>query len=239
MELIDSAVEAYPDNPDLLTLRSNLLMSVGRMNAAAQTAKHAAEVDVLSPAVRAAYIFTLAHSGQKELALHELARAQAIWPGAANLSEAQFSINVRYGDPKAALEQMRTGTFRSDIPASNESLLEARLHPTRENIARAISEASAIRGQTIRQWIQVLAQFGRDKEVLDYLLTYDPNGPEQFTDVLFRPNTRRLRQDPRFMLVARRFGLLDYWMKSGNWPDFCFEPDLPYDCKKEAARLKS
>lgn len=29
----------------------------------------------------------------------------------------------------------------------------------------------------------------------------------------------------------------DYWRKSGKWPDFCFRPDLPYDCKAEAARL--
>jgi hypothetical protein len=31
--------------------------------------------------------------------------------------------------------------------------------------------------------------------------------------------------------------LLDYWRASGKWPDFCFEPDLPYDCKAEAAKL--
>lgn len=27
------------------------------------------------------------------------------------------------------------------------------------------------------------------------------------------------------------------WLKSGEWPDFCFEPDLPYNCKAEAAKL--
>jgi hypothetical protein len=91
--------------------------------------------------------------------------------------------------------------------------------------------------ETIRPMIQVFSQFDREREVIDRLLAQDVNVREQFTDVLFRPNTRKLRQDPRFMLIAKRFGLLDYWVKTGKWPDFCFEPDLPYDCKAEAAKL--
>jgi len=54
--------------------------------------------------------------------------------------------------------------------------------------------------------------------------------------VLFRPSLHRFRQDPRFMIVAKQLGLIDYWRARRKWPDFCFEPDLPYDCKKEAAR---
>ena len=60
-----------------------------------------------------------------------------------------------------------------------------------------------------------------------------------FSDVAFRPALRKFRQDPRFMAVAKRMGLVDYWQKSGNWPDFCFtDIDQPYDCKAEAAKLK-
>ena len=60
-----------------------------------------------------------------------------------------------------------------------------------------------------------------------------------FGGVVFRPALHKFRQDPRFMAVAKRMGLVDYWTKSGNWPDFCFkDPDQPYDCKKEAAKLK-
>jgi hypothetical protein len=39
------------------------------------------------------------------------------------------------------------------------------------------------------------------------------------------------------MLVAARLGLLQYWQSSGQWPDFCFDPDLPYDCKKAGAMI--
>jgi hypothetical protein len=45
-----------------------------------------------------------------------------------------------------------------------------------------------------------------------------------------------MRRDPRFMSLAAKLGLVDYWRSSGKWPDFCSEPGLPYDCKAEAAK---
>jgi hypothetical protein len=39
------------------------------------------------------------------------------------------------------------------------------------------------------------------------------------------------------MTVAKSTGLLAYWQESGHWPDFCSDPNLTYDCKKEAAKL--
>jgi hypothetical protein len=54
---------------------------------------------------------------------------------------------------------------------------------------------------------------------------------------LFTPKATALRRDPRFMSLANRLGLVDYWRTSGHWPDFCSEPSLPYNCKAEAARL--
>lgn len=51
---------------------------------------------------------------------------------------------------------------------------------------------------------------------------------------LFYPEMRAFRADPRFMPLARRLGLVDAWAQAGRWPDFCAEPDLPYDCRKVA-----
>lgn len=49
--------------------------------------------------------------------------------------------------------------------------------------------------------------------------------------MLFYPEMRAFRRDPRFIPLAREIGLYDYWRESGHWPDFCAEPDLPYDCR--------
>jgi len=54
------------------------------------------------------------------------------------------------------------------------------------------------------------------------------------TDKFFRPEFEETRRDPRFMRVAARAGLTDYWLDTGHWPDFCRTPDLPYDCEAVA-----
>ncbi|MGH6910602.1 MAG: hypothetical protein ACREEG_10480, partial [Phenylobacterium sp.] len=38
---------------------------------------------------------------------------------------------------------------------------------------------------------------------------------------LFGPETAAMREDPRFIPIVQRLGLLDYWRSSGHWPDFC------------------
>ena len=37
--------------------------------------------------------------------------------------------------------------------------------------------------------------------------------------------------------LAAKVGLLAYWEQTGVWPDFCRDPQLPYDCRAEAAKL--
>jgi tetratricopeptide (TPR) repeat protein len=56
----------------------------------------------------------------------------------------------------------------------------------------------------------------------------------QFTKMLFFPEMREFRRDRRFMPLAKKIGLVDYWLATGKWPDFCAEPDLPYDCRAAA-----
>ena len=92
----------------------------------------------------------------------------------------------------------------------------------------------------IAQIVQTLAQFGRKDEVID-ILTHYAGPPTGFLDVhvLFRPAFRDVWRDPRSMAGAAHVGLLHYWKISGKWPDFCFDPTLPYDCKKEAAKYRA
>jgi hypothetical protein len=54
--------------------------------------------------------------------------------------------------------------------------------------------------------------------------------------LLFAPATAPMRRQPRFMDLAAHLGLAQYWRASGQWPEFCAEKGLPYDCKVEAAR---
>jgi TolB-like protein len=69
-----------------------------------------------------------------------------------------------------------------------------------------------------------------------YKPAFAPGGGD--TAFLFFTLTEPLRNDPRFMQLATRIGLVDYWRSSGHWPDFCAEPGLPYNCQAEANRIK-
>ena len=86
--------------------------------------------------------------------------------------------------------------------------------------------------------VVTLATFGRNKEALDALLAYKhPEAAGFNSEGWFRAATRGMRRDPRFIQAMAHVGLLNYWKRSGKWPDFCFEPELPYNCKAEAAKL--
>ena len=52
---------------------------------------------------------------------------------------------------------------------------------------------------------------------------------------LFERFLRPVHEDPRFMAFAVETGLAEYWLAQNEWPDFCEEDALAYDCR-EAAR---
>lgn len=238
-KLLDQAVERNPDSAVLLDARAAFLSSVGRMGQAVQNAQRAAQMDPVSPAARDDLISTLAAAGRLDAALEALDQAEKWWPGASNLQMAKFRINLRFGDPKVALALLHSGAIETSGTAIHEDFLQARINPTPENIDRAIRHTQAVVSDSpdaAISFIQTLAQFGREDQLVQVLLNWRYMDRVDFvTDVVFRPAFRDLHRDPRFMAVADHLGLLNYWRRSGSWPDFCFDPDLPYDCKKEAA----
>jgi hypothetical protein len=120
-----------------------------------------------------------------------------------------------------------------------EAWIAARVQPSQANRERAAAEARAMFARTgdLTFYAQVMAGLGRQEEVYAAIAKSGRPLPQDNTYVYFTPWMRPFREDPRFMQVARGLGLTDYWIKSGKWPDFCFEADLPYDCKAEAAKL--
>ena len=233
LDLLARAKARAPDNPLVYTEEASALTRVGRMQEAIADAQRAAELDPLSPATETQLIMTLAHGGQLQDARHELDRAQKLWAGTAALRDAQFAFNLRYGDAKIALQfHAWTGLdlyakARDDPSPQNVEALAAWF---RKLEAKATPE---IAGSAIQE----LGEFHRTDEVFRWIATVPTWALAGGADVLFRPTLTDARRDPRFMLVAKRAGLIDYWRSSGHWPDFCSDPQLPYDCKAEAAKL--
>lgn len=239
LRLIERASARHPDNPDILALRAEALLTVGRQNEAIDAARRAYELDPLTPGLGNNLIQTLAYAGRTEMAAEELKRAEQLWPGTLTLRDARFRFHLRYGDPREALRIVRS----EGISREFEEFLVARIDPTPANIERAINSVRR-RGTTsskaVNDLAQLLVQFGRGDEAYDLIMGWkrtDQAGA--MAGMLFRPTMRTFRSDPRFIKVAAHLGLLAHWQNSGKWPDFCSEPDLPYDCKAEAAKLSA
>jgi tetratricopeptide (TPR) repeat protein len=239
--LIAEAMKLNPDNSDLLVVDSELLSSIGRNNDALDDSRRAAELNPLSPGFRSSFIQHLTFADQLPAAEEELRRAEQLWPGSPTIDDARFRLHSRYGDARDALRMVESPEFRQTYPTQDmEAFLLARINPTEANVESAIAavrSAQLAEGRKLVQLAQLLADFGRNDELYKMLMGLPPDQLRFVSQVLYRPDFREFRQDRRFVQLAVRAGLVDFWRKSGKWPDFCFDPGLPYDCKKEAARL--
>lgn len=239
IRLVERAVANNPRNAVAASSHSTYLQQVGRMRDAVRQAQRAVQLAPLAPEARDTLIGALTYSGNLESALRELEKAEHLWPGASNLADARYRLHLRYGDPREAL---RMQPSRKDEAEANvrKAFLQARLAPTRANVERAIAGPRHWFRQypeAIAELAQVLGEFGKEEELFPILLTWRHRDKVNYiTDVLFRPALRNVHRDPRMIAVAKRLGLLDYWRKSGKWPDFCSDPELPYDCAAEAAK---
>jgi DNA-binding winged helix-turn-helix (wHTH) protein/tetratricopeptide (TPR) repeat protein len=241
--LLDTAVERNPRHAGVRAERALFLQSVGRMDDAAQDGLQAVKLDPLSPIARDTYIRVLAVSGRLEAARKALRDAEALWPGASSVQAARYVVDLRFGDARGALDLIRSGAVPTPEADVYISFLEARLDPTPRKVEAAIRQSrSALREnpRAIGNYAQALAEFHRDDELIAVLLKWQRmEDADYIIDVLFRPAFSDVRRDPRFIQVSSRLGLVRYWQASGRWPDFCFSPELPYDCRAEAGRLPS
>ena len=54
---------------------------------------------------------------------------------------------------------------------------------------------------------------------------------------LFQAGMPELRNDPRFVPLCARLGLVEFWLATGKWPD-CVD-DVPYDFKGECEKARA
>jgi DNA-binding winged helix-turn-helix (wHTH) protein/tetratricopeptide (TPR) repeat protein len=240
LNLLQKVKTEAPENPEVWSAETSALSSVGRMNDAIEAARRAVELNPLSPAMSSRLISNLAWSGGTDVAREELARAERLWPGTGALRDAQFAFHLRYGD--AAIAQRLTSSS-GYVGNWNDPYMQARLNPSAANIDRLLRVLQRHKAQRIwKDWayaVQALGEFHRTDEAFDWLQHTPPEEIAIASYVLFRPALAEVRRDLRFMEVSKRIGLVDYWQDSGQWPDFCLEPGLPYDCRKVATKLAS
>lgn len=242
MRYADEALEKKPNNARILENHATGLGHIGQIRKATEEVRRASAIEPLSAGARQALIAFLADSGDIRGAQRELSEAERLWPGASSILLARYWFEYAYGDPKKALAIIESGRLNFIPSPAQTSFLRARADSSSANITKAIAEARKTYEQngSPTQLIQTLGAFGRKDEAIEVLLSANPELSHGIISAFFRrPSLKEILRDPRFMMVAKRYGLIDYWQATGRWPDYCQVPDLSYDCKREAAKLRN
>jgi hypothetical protein len=95
-------------------------------------------------------------------------------------------------------------------------------------------EAAADEGLILHFYVaQLLAVAGFQDAALDLVLRRIAAGDTVVREsgILLRPAFTKAREDPGIMEYFAKTGQLDYWLQTQTWPDYCKDPELPYDCE--------
>ena len=236
-------------------MEGRLQWFVGRGHSALGWLQRAHDINPLHDGANWTLAINLAAEGHAEEARALLAQMRAQWPDAAATKLAGLFVPVLLGDDAEALavladparrppgDERARSAWRATLAAAE--VRPAGAKPAGGSPATAATEAAGlVQGAAAAgsidhgQALLLLALLGDRDAAFAQAQLYDPASPFQ-PPYLFLPQTAPLRADRRFMRLAGRLGLTDYWRSTGRWPDFCFEPALPYACKAEAARLPS
>ena len=239
LQILEKGARVDPDDSRIQMHLAEVYQSVGRMSDAIQAGQRGIELAPGEPYTRSEYILALIYSGEFSKAKAEIAEAQRKWPNDPAIEWADFALQFRYGDPRAALQMLPRVVSSSDAAmAPYRKYLAARLDPAPAKIddaLAALGSQSPGSPDSRNRVLLALGNFGRAEDV--YKLLEDP-GFQPFVKkgALFRPDFASVRADPRFIQVAARLGLVRYWRDTGFWPDFCTSEHLRYDCKAEAGK---
>ena len=236
LQILEQGARIDPTDGRVQMHLSEVYQAVGRMSDAVEAAQNGTQLEPGAPYTRSQYIFALIYSGEFSRAKTEIAAAHAKWADDFSINLADFSLQYRYGDPRVALQLLPSIADTDAEMVPIRKVIAARMDPTPAKIDDAIAALSASSSPDERnRLLLALGNFGRVEQA--YQLLEDPGfQPSIDRNALFRPDFAGVRADPRFMGVAARLGLVRYWRESGNWPDFCRNERLAYDCKKEAAK---
>jgi adenylate cyclase len=238
-KLLLNGIRRATTNGSLLRRQAELLAEVGQMREAADYAVRAAASAPLDPEVAGARDAFEAAAGSHSNIADDL----RTWPTQPGLWTYSMFIAMWASDwprAEAALDRPAPTVGRESI-AFMRACVSALRSRASAKIAAAEREAraNAMQSDPDLHWaIQCLAQLGLTDAAFETAQHYKPlsygyEGPVVF----FYPSTASMRRDLRFMPLMARIGLVDYWRSTGKWPDFCAEPNLPYDCKAEAAKV--
>jgi class 3 adenylate cyclase/tetratricopeptide (TPR) repeat protein len=229
--------------PDPQVVYAQMLPEVGRLKMAAARAQKGATLLPWDPDALAYSALLLAESGRTDDAGLALTKALQMAPANPVVQTFRFHMYEGLGRWDDALNILKDDATRppqlgqeDDLAATRAFILAMKSGdgPARA-AARAAELASAQRDRS--HLMTAISHLSALNYVDDaFRLADQASAQSDDLSTLFTPLMAPMRQDPRFVALASKLGLLGYWKASAKWPDFCSEAGLPYACADEASK---
>ncbi len=238
----------HPKQPlgALYSYEAILLSSVGRLREALSFQLVAHATDEWGPPKTAQLARVYANMGNLPAARSWIQKGVQLWPNHSGVRRVQQYIVGFYEQPSDALTTFdrmdAAGSIDEKQSAAWRSFIEARSMHSPALTAAAILRIGEAADQNMisrENEVMMLAGLGEPGRAIEVAnLALDHQRLE--TWILFTPVTRNMRQDPGFVALATRMGLIKYWRETGKLPDFCTDPAIRSECSSELrAALKS
>jgi tetratricopeptide (TPR) repeat protein len=259
LAILELGARRAPDSPAIQAALGQTLNAVGRNREAVQWRRRALAADPLSRAQTQALIVTAADVEGRASAYGLLASARERLPAPGFWAEVELHLAARFADAesfdraRAALgERLRQAPdYRRRLDAIGAAL--RRPSPaTRSALAAECLDPARRGAGPVQLCAYALAALGERDAALDLLETFVADsfvGPSRAerdrrfleapwsvskASVLFRTPFQPLWREPRMWSLFARLGLVDYWRRSGRWPDFCDGREPGLDCRAAA-----
>ena len=237
----------HPKEPlgALYSYEGTLLSNVGRLRESLSFQLVAQATDKWGAPKAAKLALAYANMGNLPSARRWLQKAIQRWPNHSAVSSAQLYIAGFYEQPADALAIVKamdrqTSPDDDDQTAIWRTFMEAKAaHSAQltDATARKIRDA-ADQGKIPRETeIMMFAALGRTKQAVEAANLALDHRQQLEPRFLFNPITRNVRQDPGFIPLASRMGLIKYWRETGKRPDFCAGQAAPGECSAQLLRV--
>jgi adenylate cyclase len=242
--LITQALQAEPNLAAAHDAQASLYVEVGRAREALRSLQRAIAIEPLNGDYQSWLSFPLNATGNYEAAQENNDRLYRIWPDSPPAWWGRLMTFSFSGDPTGALRML------DDIESAPDgmrqrmrepgltrwrALVSARRSGDPSSMRRAALALRELRPQfgsmTVGSALSLAGEVDAALEVGEGFLQVSDDASS-----FFLPSWGNVRRDPRFLDMIRDTGLIQYWRETGRWPDFCAEPDLPYNCEEEAER---
>lgn len=209
---IEKGLQSHPDHAFLLSQYSLIQFNLGYVQASVAPALSAFRNDSSSLRARDVAVRRLAAAGRLKEALQLQDENEKLWPD----------------HPRTAATRTQ---FLSD-PAPSPSTPSSK-----DNNAEALRGDLAAKPYLAYQLADLYERNGDRRSALAWLAQAPVEDAHQQWSTLFLPVHTGLRAEPEFFGKMAKLGLVRWWVARRQWPDFCSQPNLKYDCTTEARKL--